>query len=92
MIEVHLAEAITVCLPGILLEIIASAAGATTHETSSEKLPFTTQGIKVTLSRINIILYGDLGEIVNDLWWFRSCSCPGGRSVQQRDREDSWEW
>jgi len=49
MIAAHLAEAITVCLPGVLLEIIASAAGATTHVTSSEQLLFTTQDIKVTL-------------------------------------------
>lgn len=67
MIAVHLAEAITVCLPSILLEIIASAAGATTHETSSKQLPFTTQDIKVTPSSINIIWYGDLHEMVNHL-------------------------
>lgn len=67
MIAVHLAEAITVCLPGILLEVIASAAGATIHETSSEQLLFTAQDIKATLSSINIIWYGDLGEMVNHL-------------------------
>lgn len=67
MMAVHLVEAVTVCLPGILLEIIASAAGATTHETSSEQLPFTTRDIKVTLSSIAMIWYGDLGEVVNHL-------------------------
>lgn len=67
MTAVHLAEAVTVCVPGILLEIIASAAGATAHETSSEQLPYTAQDIKVTLRSINIIWYGDLGEVVNHL-------------------------
>lgn len=67
MIAVHLAGAITVCLPGILLEIIASAAGATTHETNSEQLSFTSQDIKVTPRSINIIWYGDLGEMANHL-------------------------
>lgn len=67
MVTVHLAEAILVCLVFILLEIIASVAGATAHETSSEPLPFTTQDIKVTLSSVSIICCGDLSEIVNHL-------------------------
>lgn len=67
MTGVRLAEAVTVCVPGILLEIIASAAGATAHETSPKQLLFTAQDIKVTLRSINIIWYGDLGEVVKHL-------------------------
>lgn len=64
---VYLAEAIILCLIFILLEVIASGAGATTYETSFELLSFPTQDIKVTLSSINTFCCGDLGEIVNHL-------------------------
>lgn len=86
MITVYLAETIIVCLVFVLLKIITSVAGAATHETSSELLLFTTQDIKVTLSSVNIICCGDLGEIANHLW---GSSCCGSRSFQQRGRENS---
>lgn len=65
MTAVHLAEAIAVCL--LVSWRLFSAAGATTHETSSEQLLFTTQDIKVTLRSINIIWWCDLNEIVNHM-------------------------
>lgn len=89
MIGVHLAEAITACLPGILCKFIAPAAVASTLETCSKQLQFTTQGVKVTLSSTNIIWYGKLYEMVNYLWWSFLCQI---RSFRQRDEEDSQEW